>query len=523
VGRAKPGTVYLVGAGPGDPDLLTLRGAELLGTADTVLHDELVHPALLRRARPDARLEYVGKRGSDPRDKQTSQARIDARLVELAESGLSVVRLKGGDPYLFGRGSEEAETLAAAGVPFEVVPGVTSPLAVGAYAGISLTHRDLASSVVFLSGTTREGEAFDLRELLHVRGTIVVLMAHRRLEQVARALVEDAKRDPSTPALVVSEGTLPTQRSVEGTLADIAAKVRDAGLGTPATLFVGDVVRLRERLRSFDAQPLFGKRVLCARAEHQAGPMAALLRRAGAEPVEVPLLEIAPSPEPERVREVVRALSPYDAVAFTSENAVERFFAALGEAGRDARALGPARVAAVGEGTARALERHGVRADVVPTSFRGEALAQAMLADLSATRGGAAGARVLVPRAKVAREVLPDALRAAGAQVDVLPVYETRALGPERCLALRRRFEAGELDVVLATSGSTIDALVEALGGLETAAPLIARVPIFASLGPVTTAAATKLGLRVDVTAAVSTIEGLIDALEAHVRSDPSA
>ncbi len=519
MGRAKPGTVYLVGAGPGDPDLLTLRAAELLATADAVLHDELVHPALLKRVRADARLEYVGKRGSDPRDKQTSQGRIDARLVELGRAGLSVVRLKGGDPYLFGRGSEEAEALAVAGVPFEVVPGVTSPLAVGAYAGISLTHRELASSVVFLSGTTREGEAFDLRELAGMKGTVVVLMAHRRLEQVTEALVRDAGRPVTTPALVVSEGTLFSQRSVEGTLADIAGLVRDAGLGTPAILFVGDVVRLRDKLRFFDSQPLFGKRVLCARAEQQAGATASLLRRAGAEPVETPLIEIVGPPDSARVVEVARDCSTYDAIVFTSENGVERFFGALEAEGRDARALGRARIAVVGDGTARALAQHGVRADVVPESFRGEALAQALLADLRRSRGDARGARVLVARALVAREVLPDTLRAAGALVDVLPVYQTRAVAPEQLEELRGRFERGEIDVVLATSGSTVDALVAGLGGLDRAVPLLARVPTFASIGPVTTAVCEKLGVRVDVTATESTVEALIDAVAAHVRA----
>jgi len=511
----------LVGAGPGDPDLLTLRGAELIATADAVLHDELVHPALLARARKDASVEYVGKRGADPVDKQTSQVRIEARLIELARAGRSVVRLKGGDPYLFGRGSEEAEALAAAKVAFEIVPGVTSPLAVGAYAGVSLTHRDLASSVVILSGTTRHGEPFDLRELAGVRGTVVVLMAHKRLEHVTEALMRDAGRAATTPALVVSQGTLGTQRSVEGTLSDIAAKTRRANLPTPAILYVGDVVTLRARLRFFDQRPLFGKRVLVLRAGAQAAATSAALRRRGALPIEQPLLRVVDVPDVARVDRAIAELASYDVVAFTSENGVEKTFDALARAGRDARAFGAARVAVVGEGTAALLRAHGVRPDIVPAVFRGEALAAAILDDLGTSRSdGAAGARVALLRAKVAREILPETLRAHGVIVDVVPVYETLAALPEEVATLRERFESGEIDVVLATSSSTVDALVAAVGDRDasSAPAAIGSAGVFAAIGGVTAATAAKHGVRVDVTAEVSSLEGLLSAVESRLR-----
>lgn len=530
--HARGGTVYLVGAGPGDPGLLTLRGRDLLASADVVLHDELVHRALLELVRPDAAVEYVGKRGVDPAEKQRAQATIDARLIELAQRGKSVVRLKGGDPFVFGRGSEEAASLAKAGVPFEVVPGVTSPIAAPAYAGISLTHRDLASSVVFVSGTTRKGAAFDFAELRGHTGTVCVLMGMKRLRAIAEALVRDAGRAPETPVAIIRAGTRSDQRVIEGTLADIADRAEEmreemvagsvtpdlgessaqAGGTPPAMIVVGEVVRLRSELRWFDALPLFGARVLVGRAAHQAAGTAELLRVRGAEPVLVPLIAMEDPPDVARVDRAVAELSSYNLVAFTSENGVERFFAALARAKRDVRAFAGARVAAIGEGTAAALARHGLLADLVPTVFRGEALADAVMDDLRRTRGRVPGARVLVPRAMVAREVLPDQLRAAGAEVDVVPVYQTRALKQEEADHLIDLLRAGALDAVLLTSSSMADAFADVVArasGLD-----LSRLTV-ASIGPITTATAEKRGLRVAVNAEVSTLAGLVAALEA--------
>jgi uroporphyrinogen III methyltransferase/synthase len=495
---------------------LTQRGYELLATADVVLHDELVHPLLLRKTRRDAVIRNVGKRGSEPSAKQLRQDAIDRMLVEEARRGVSVVRLKGGDPFLFGRGSEECEALRRAGIPYEIVPGVTSPLAAAAYAGISLTHRDLASSVLFVSGTTREGEAYDFGRLKGLGGTVCVLMGLGRARAIATALVDRAGRAASTPAAAIASGTLASQRVVTGTLSDIADRIEEADLRSPVLLVIGEVVALRERLAWFDTRPLFGKRVLVARAAHQAEATAALLRARGADPVELPLLSMVDAPDPAAVDAAVLAAGRYDLVAFTSENGVRVFFDAAGRLGRDARVLGGARVAAIGDGTAVALARHGICADVVPEVFRGEALAAACIADLEKHRGGVAGARVLLPRAAVARDVFPETLRAAGATVDVVAAYETRALGSEQAAAISGAIDTGAVDVVLLTSSSMAAAFADALG--ERAVELAGKTTI-ASIGPITTDTATARGLSVAVTATTSTLPGLVDAVEAYLRA----
>lgn len=514
-GVISPGTVYLVGAGPGDPDLITVRGAELLSLADVIFHDELVHPALLSRARAGAEVRYVGKRGGDPASKRAAQDAIDEALVVEAKKGRRVVRLKGGDPFLFGRGSEEAEVLARAGVPFEVVPGVPSPLGATAYAGISITHRDLASSVTFLSGTTRAGAPFDFRELAGHRGTLCVLMGMRRLRAITEALVRDAGRDPSTPAVVIERGTWASQRVVEGSLGTIAERAIEAGLQSPAIVVVGSVVELRSTLRWFDARPLFGKRVLVTRPEGQAASTAELVRRRGGEPITMPSIVLGPPADPARVTEAARSLASYDLVAFTSENAVAAIFRELDAMGLDARAFGRARLAAIGPGTAASLAMRGLRADIVPSAFRGEELATAILADPALIAAIARGsARALIPRAKVAREVLPESLREAGCHVDVVPVYETHAAPAALRDDLVVRLEKRGIDVIMLTSSSTADSLADMLGAR--AAELLRDV-LLASIGPITTATAHKRGLTVAVTANESTVPGLIRAMEDHL------
>jgi uroporphyrinogen III methyltransferase/synthase len=514
--RALPGVAYLVGAGPGDPGLLTVRAATLLASADVVLYDELVHPALLDQARPGADLRSVGKRGGDPVAKQASQRAIEEALIAEARAGKSVVRLKGGDPFLFGRGSEEAEALAAAAIPFEIVPGIPSPFAATAYAGISVTHRDLASSVTLISGTTRAGEPFDFGELARLRGTLCVLMGMHALASICERLVREAGRDPGTPAAVIQWGTRAEQRVVEGRLDQLAALAREAGLGSPAIIVVGPVVALRRTLRWFDARPLFGKRVLVTRPEGQAASTAALLRLRGAEPIELPTISIQPPPDPAPLRDAVRTLDQHDVVAFTSENGVTRFFHELDAQRLDARAFGRARLAAIGSGTAAALAKKGLRADIVPADFRGESLARAILADpqvMARRAASTAPLRVLIPRALVAREVLPEMLREAGCAVAVVPVYETHQASAARRDELLHRLETKALEVVMLTSSSTADSLCELLG--PRAAALLDGV-LVASIGPITSATATKRGLRVGLTAEESTLPGLIRALEAH-------
>jgi uroporphyrinogen III methyltransferase / synthase len=514
-GAARAGVVYLVGAGPGDPELVTLRAAELLATADAVLHDELVHPALLEGVRAGAEVRPVGKRGGDRVVKDAKQAEIEDELVALARAGRSVVRLKGGDPFLFGRGSEEAEALVAAGVPFEVVPGVCSPLGATAYAGISLTHRDFASSVMIVSGVTRASAPFDWSELASVRGTICVLMGMQALDAVVAGLLGPGRREPSTPAAAIQWGTRAEQRVVACRLDELPRCARERGLGSPAVVVVGAVAQLRNSLRWFDRRPLFGKRVLVARPRHQAHAMSRLLRLRGAEAIALPAIEIGPPPSLARVTEAVRALRLYDAVVFTSENGVSCFFAEMARLGLDARAFGAARIAAVGTGTAAALAGRGVRADIIPAEFRGEGLAQALLDDpvLAERRRSPPPVRVLIPQALMAREIVPERLRAAGCEVDVVPVYETRSASAERRERLLGALDAGGIDVVLLTSSSTADSLCELLG--QGAAERLASV-LVASIGPITTATAQKRGLRVGVTAEVSTTVGLRDAVEQH-------
>lgn len=499
------GKVYLLGAGPGDPELVTMRALRRLVEADVVLYDALVHEELLRHCRPEAELVFVGKRGGHVSERQE---RINARMVQEARRGRVVARLKGGDPYLFGRGSEEVEHLSEAGVPFEVVPGVPSPLAATAYGGFSLTHRDLASSVAYLTATESEEKdrtSHDWAKLATATQTLVIFMGRRKLASLMALLVQHG-RPPETPVALIQWASLPRQRTVVGTVANIADKVAAAELGTPALTIVGQVVQLRRALRWFDTQELFGKRVLVTRATAQAGSLSEQLRDVGAQPVEHPTIRLCPPSDSGPLAAALADLGSYDWAVFTSQNAVDAFFDALDASGGDARRLGGTKIAAVGPKTAKALARRGLRADLVPTQYRGDAAADALVA------AAGASSRVLLPRAKVAREVLPERLRAAGHEVDVVPVYENRPPTAEGLAALRAELEAG-VDVVTFTSSSTVDNLIDALG--DDAQRLLDGVTI-ASIGPITTATAEGRGLHVDVSATRYTTKGLVEALVHH-------
>ncbi len=502
------GKVWLVGAGPGDPGLITVRGLEVLERADVVLHDSLAHPGLLE-ACPNAEKHDVGKRYGV---ESPSQESITSKLIELARAGKRVVRLKGGDPYLFARGSEEATALARAGIPFEIVPGVPSAVAASAYAGMSLTHRDLSSSVTIITGSDREGKEWSpdaWKKLATATDTICVLMGMRRIREITGAIIEGG-RGVETPVAVVQWGARPEQRVVTGTLGDIAERVERAGLKNPAIIFVGEVVRLRSELRWFDNRPLFGKRILVPRAPHQAEGTARAIRERAAEPVIFPVIELADPPDRAPLERAARELASYDWVVFTSANGVERFFATLAAIGRDARAFGAARVAVIGPKTSAALEAHGVRADLMAKEFVGEAVAQAIL-DVGGAR------RVLIPRALVARDALPEMLRAAGATVDVVAAYQTLAVPRERAAELRALFEDGKLDAVIFTSGSTVASLTELLG--PDAPALLSKVAV-GSIGPVTSQALAERGIAVAVTAQKYTVAGLLDALEAYFEGE---
>ncbi len=503
------GKVYLLGAGPGDPELVTVRALRRLAEANLVLYDALVHPDLLTRVKPGAEVAFVGKRAGRASERQGA---INARLLEAARAGKVVARLKGGDPYLFGRGSEEAEVLAAAGIPFEVVPGVPSPVAATAYAGISLTHRSLSSSVAYITATessAKDRTSHDWARLATGPETLVIFMGLRKLAGLMALLIEHG-RPAGTPAAVVQNASLPTQRVVVGTVGDIADRVAEAGLGTPAITIVGEVVALRASLRWFDRAPLFGKRVLVTRPVGQANDLAARLRDEGAVPVVAPTIRIVPPEDPAPLAEAAAAVHTYDWIVFTSANGVDAFFAALDHLGRDARAL-PARVCAIGPKTAHALEARGIRADTIPDEYRGEAVVDAILDEARTLKG----ARILLPRAAIARDVVPERLRAAGARVDVVPAYRSVRPGPEESARIGALFDEDAVDVVTFTSSSTVKNLVEVLGD-EAPARLAART--VASIGPITSETAAELGIRVDVTASEYTIEGLVRALSDHFR-----
>jgi uroporphyrinogen III methyltransferase/synthase len=497
--------VALLGAGPGDPELITARALRRLREADVVLYDALVHPNLLRHVREDAEVVFVGKRAGRVSERQ---ANINAQLVEAAQRGKRVVRLKGGDPYLFGRGSEEAEALHEAGIPFEVVPGVASPMAASAYTGISLTHRNLASSVAYVTATEsieKDDSAHDWAKLATATQTLVLFMGLRKLESLMQRLIEHG-RDASTPAAVVSCASLPTQRTVVGTVGTIAALSQRAKLEMPALTIVGPVVALREHLRWFESLPLFGKRILITRPEGQSEDFAEALRDLGAEPIELATIRIAQPSDAAPLTRALAQLARYDWLVFTSVNGVRYFFAALDRSGADARALGRAKLAAIGPATARELKRHGVRADTVPDEFRGEAVAEAMLR----ASGKLTGAKVLLARAEVARDALPTLLRGSGAEVDVVSCYRTVDAPRENFEQILTHLRARAIDVATFTSPSTVERLLRALG--EEAHALLAPVTL-AAIGPITAQAMAARGLSAQVVASTYTAAGLVEAL----------
>ena len=501
-----PGKVYLVGAGPGDPELITARGLRRLREADVVLYDALVHPDQLTAAKPDAELIFVGKRAGRVSERQTQ---INARLVEAARSGKTVVRLKGGDPYLFGRGSEEAAFLADEGIPFEVVPGVPSPLAATEYAGLSLTHRELASSVGYVTATEsveKDRTGHDWSKLATATHTLVIFMGMRKLESLMKLLVEHG-RPADTPAAVVQWASLPKQRTVVGTVANIHERASKAGLGMPAITIVGNVVRLRESLRWFDTKALFGKRVLVTRAVEQSGSVAQLLRDEGAQPVLAPTIRLAPPLDPGPLHDAATHLDCYDWILFTSSNTVDAIFTEMNRAGLDARALANAKVCAIGAKTRDALTRYGVHADLVSEDARAEGILDALRSELTERT------RILLPRAEVAREVLPDSLRAAGAEVDVVPAYRTLPPEPRDAERIRSLVEAEEIDAVLFTSSSTVQNLVDVLG--DEARKRLGAIDLF-SIGAITTRTAETLGLTVRATSPDQTIESLVATLRSY-------
>ncbi len=499
------GKVWLVGAGPGDPGLITLRGRRVLEQAEVVLHDALSHPGLLDYCR-GAQIVDVGKRFGE---RSPPQRVISGQLIQFARAGKRVVRLKGGDPFTFARGAEEALALVEAGIEFEIVPGVSSPVAASAYAGISFTHRDLSSSVTFITGSDREGKQWSpesWKKLATATDTICILMGMRRIEEICEAIIAGG-RPADTPVAVIQWGARPEQQVVTAPLSQIAHEVRRRGVSNPAVIVVGKVVELRKQLAWYDTRPLFGKRILVPRPPHQARRTAESIRERAAEPVLFSAIEIVAPPDPKPLQAAAASASTYDWILFTSANGVQSFFRVLRELGKDARALAGAKVGVIGPKTAEALEPLGIRADLVAEQYVGESLAHALLEAGKAKR-------VLIPRALEAREALPDLLRAQGVHVDVVAAYRTQKVVDRRAELLE--LLEHHVDVVTFTSSSTVLALTGLLG--PDAAQALRRTTL-AAIGPITARTAAEQGLTIDVTADVYTVDGLLDALERYFRS----
>jgi uroporphyrinogen III methyltransferase/synthase len=511
--------VYLVGAGPGDPGLLTLRAARCLAAADVVVHDYLLGPRLLEHVRPEAEVIAVGR----SHDERLDQAAIEAILIGRVRAGKTVVRLKNGDPFLFGRGGEEAEALSRAGVPFEIVPGVSSALAVPAYAGIPLTHRDHASLVTVVTGhqaRSPEGgqpgpPSLPWDALVRQGGTLVFLMGMRQLPAIMTALVAHGL-SAATPAAVVQWGTTGGQATVIATAATIADRVRAAGLGPPGVVVVGSVVGLRDRVRWFEARPLFGRRVVVTRPRAQAGGLADFLEEQGAEVIPFPTIAIAPPLEPDALARAVDAAAEYDWIVFTSANGVRAFFDRFGAGERDLRELARVRLAVIGPETANELRRRLLRPAVQPADYRAEGLLAAFAAE------ELRGARILLPRAAGARTILPETLRARGAQVDEVIAYRAVPPADADVDGLRTALEGGRLDALTFTSSSTVRNFGALLGEAELKRLVRDGRPVVACIGPVTAATARECGLPVTVVPRTYTAAALAVALVDHFRQAPA-
>ncbi len=498
------GKVFLVGAGPGDPGLLTIRAAELIASADLVAVDALVSKEIADRVPPGTEVIHVGKRSSAhtlPQDK------INALLVEEAKKGKRVVRLKGGDPFVFGRGGEEAEEIAAAGIPFEIVPGISSSIAGPAYAGIPVTHRSHATSLTLVTGhESEESTGINWPVLAKLGGTVVFMMGFANLPLIVRKLTEFGM-SPQKPIAVISKATTCEQRTVTGTLADIEAKIAAANLPTPALIVVGDVVKEHEVINWFESRPLFGKRVVVTRAREQASHLKRLLEESGAQVLQFPTIEIAPPDSWESLDAVVDKLTDYQRVIFTSTNGVKAFFERLHCKGKDARALAGCMIAAVGDTTAADLQSHGIVPDLVPPKFQSTALLPLLEADQR-------GIRTAVIRAAEGREELIDELRRRGGTVDLAIAYQTRAADYDLG-ELRQLIASRAIDVVTFTSASTVDHFFSKLSAGERAG--VNGQAILASIGPTTSEAIRRYGKPPDVEAKSASVQALHDAVVERV------
>ena len=503
--KNRTGKVYLVGAGPGDPGLLTLRGKRLIERADVIIYDRLASPRLLAFARPDVEFIYVGKRVGRH---VANQDEINSYIVKKASEGKMVVRLKGGDPFIFGRGGEEAQVMAESGIDFEVVPGVTSAIAVPAYAGVPLTHREHTASVAFITGHRR----FDTKEapvqwegLAKGVGTLVFLMGMTNLSHICGKLMEHG-RSPDTPVAVIRWGTTPFHRSVTGTLSNIADIVKEKGFKPPAIIVIGTVVALREQLNWFERLPLLGRRILVTRTRAQSSELVRLLERRGAGCVECPAIEVKPPDDLSGLDAAISKLGTYDWIVFSSPNAVKYFLERVFEKGHDIRVLGNARIACVGASTADCIKGYHLDVDLVPENFRAEGLVEAF------SRLDMDSRKVLVPRAAKAREVLPRGLEEMGAEVTVATAYQT--VTPELRQDVVEILQDEDVDVLTFTSSSTVRNFFKMVPE-KLRERILSRAKI-ACIGPVTARTAEEQGLVIDIQPEKSTIKDMVDAIEAY-------
>jgi uroporphyrinogen III methyltransferase / synthase len=502
--------VYLVGAGPGDPGLITVKGKECIQKADVLIYDYLASPTLLRHANTKAEMIYVGKKGGDH---TLSQDGINNLIVEKAKTGAIVTRLKGGDPFIFGRGGEEAEVLIEAGIPFEIVPGVTSAIAAPAYAGIPLTHRKFTSTVAFITGhedPNKDNSNIDWASLARGIGTLVFLMGVKNLPDIVDQLIKNGK-SPETPVALVRWGTTSQQKTVSGTLADIVDRVRTAKLKAPAIIVIGDVVRLREQMKWFENRPLLGKKIVVTRAREQASDLVTKLSEMGADVLECPTIKVVSSQDLSPLDGAISNLKSYNWIVFTSVNGVKHFFERLFVKGLDARALGHLRTAAIGPATAGMLLKFGLKTDIIPESYLAESVVEAFLKE------HIAGEKILLPRADEARPILPVELRKMGAIVDEIITY--RAIQDrQNADILLEDLQNGAIDMVTFTSSSTVRNF-KALIPDDLFASLLEEVTI-ACIGPITADTAKALGFNVHVIADEFTIPGLCRAIVQHYSSN---
>ncbi len=504
----KAGKVYLVGAGPGDPGLISQKGLECLAKADVVIYDRLIDERLLDSVPPEAEKIYAGKTPSVP---TREQSEINRLLVEKAKEGKTVVRLKGGDPFVLGRGGEEAEALADNHIPFEIVPGISSAAAVPAYAGIPVTHRGLASSFAVITGhedPNKDSSSINWEKLATGVDTLVFLMGMENLPEIVAKLIEHG-RPPGTPAAVIKDGTKPEQETVVGHLEDIVTRVREQHITPPAVTVVGEAVRLREKLRWFDNRPLFGKRILVTRARRQAGTLIKLLHECGAQPVALPTIDIQPVIDTGELDQAILNLSRYQWLAFTSVNGVEAFFERLHALELDTRALNGLKIGAIGPATAKSLEERGIVPDYIPEAYT----SQSFIAGLKSY--SISGQRFLLPRADIADKELAQGISQLGAEVHEVAAYRTVPVA-EAVLQAREMLLSGQIDVITFTSSSMVSNLMAVFKEEQ---PLLNDTKV-ACIGPKTADTAARAGLKIDIVAGEHTIPGLVAAIEAHFRKE---